>query len=79
MSLGRNKLAIGYKNNDFVFYKNGILVASDSSGTIPTTNDLGIFGVYNGGAGATLSGSMKSTMLWKERLSNTELANLTTI
>jgi hypothetical protein len=79
MNLGRNKLAIGYKNNDCVFYKNGTLIASDSSATIPTTNDLGICNVYNGGAGATLSASVNSAMLWKTRLDNATLATLTTI
>jgi hypothetical protein len=79
MNLGRNKLALAYKLNDCVFYKNGSLIASDTSATIPATNDLGVCGVYNGSSGAQLSASVNQAVLFKTRLTNAELASLTTI
>ena len=77
MNLGRNKLALAYKLNDCVFYKNGSLIASDTSATIPTTNDLGICGTYNGTAGAQLSASVNQAILFPTRLTNDQLADLT--
>jgi hypothetical protein len=79
MNLGRNKLALAYKLNDCVFYKNGFLIASDTSATIPSTNDLGVCGVYNGTSGAQLSASVNQAILFPTRLTNSELASLTTI
>ena len=79
MNLGANKIALAYKLNDCVIYKNGALIASDNVATIPTLNDLGIFGVFNGGGGANLAASLKSAQLYKTRLTNTELASLTTL
>ena len=79
MNLGANKLALAYKLNDCVVYKNGSLIATDTVATIPTLNDLGIFGVFNGGGGANLAASLKSAQLYKTRLTNTELASLTTL
>ena len=79
MNLGQNKLAIAYKLNDCVFYKNGTLIASDTSATIPTTNDLGICGTYNGTSGAQLSASVNQAILFPTRLTNAELATLTTL
>jgi len=79
MNLGRNKLALAYKLNDCVFYKNGSLIASDTSATIPATNDLGVCGVYNGTSGAQLSASVNQAILFPTRLTNAELASLTTL
>ena len=79
MALGRNKLAIAYKSNDCAFYKNGSLVAASTSASIPTTNDLGVCSVYNGSTGAQLSASVNEVLLFQSRLTNTELAQLTTI
>jgi hypothetical protein len=79
MALGRNKLALAYKLNDCVFYKNGSLIASDATCTIPATNALGICGVFDGTGGAQLSASVNSAILFPTRLTNAELISLTTI
>jgi hypothetical protein len=34
------KAAIAYKANDFAFAVNGVIVATDNSGTVPATDDL---------------------------------------
>ena len=79
MALGHNKIAIAYKLNDIVIYKNGSLVASDTTCTIPTTSSFGLTGTYNGVGGAQLAASVNASALWKTRLTNTQLAQLTTI
>ena len=79
MALGRNKIAIGYKLNDMVVYKNGTLLASDTSCTVPATSALGVTGIFNGAGGAQLAASVNQTLLFKTRLTNAELAELTTI
>jgi hypothetical protein len=72
---GRQKIAIAYKSNDFALYRNGTQIQIDSSGTVPTMSaitinhqDLGTTGyLYN------------SAILFPTRLTNAELASLTTI
>ena len=79
MALGHNKIAIGYKLNDMVIYKNGTLIASDATCTVPATNGLGICGTFDGTSGAQLSASVNLAVLFPTRLTNAELAQLTTI
>jgi len=79
MALGRNKIAVGYKLNDMVIYKNGTLVASDATCTVPATSALGVTGIFNGTAGAQLAASVNQVLLFKTRLTNAEMAELTTI
>jgi hypothetical protein len=76
MALGRNKIAVAYKTNDFAVYKNGTLIASDTSCTVPATSSLGIAGRYDG-VGAQLAASVNQALLFKTRLSNADLAALT--
>jgi hypothetical protein len=76
-STGTYKLALAYKNNDIVFYVNGVQVGVDTSATIPTCSrvDLG----QNYANTSQLSDGIKASTLWKTRLTNTQLAQLTTI
>jgi hypothetical protein len=76
--LGRKKIALGYKLNDFVLYIDGVQVATDTSGTIPTTSLLALGYLYIAG-GFELSDSINSNILFKTRLTNAELAQLTTL
>jgi hypothetical protein len=73
----RYKLAIAYKVNDFAFYINGTQVATDNSGTVPTTSQFGF--QYNTIANNLTQRYYNSAALWKERLTNDQLATLTTI
>jgi hypothetical protein len=73
LGTGRFKLAFAYKANDFAFYLNGALVDTDTSGTIPTCDTLDFY--FNSTNGLRIN----SSALWKTRLSNAELATLTTI
>ena len=75
-STGRFKLGIGYKANDFVFYSNGIQLSTDNSGTVPTCNDIVLF---NSAYSQNQALNYNSVQLYKTRLTNTELAQLTTL
>jgi hypothetical protein len=72
----RHKCAVAYKLNDIAFYVNGVQIGLDTSATIPTCSVL----ATNDGGGASLFGrSINQALLFKTRLSNTELAQLTTL
>jgi hypothetical protein len=70
---GRFKIAIAYKSNDFVLYINGTQIGTDTSGSVPTCNKLDLF--YNGEQPFQIN----QAILFKTRLTNAELASLTTI
>ena len=73
----RYKLALAYKQNDFAFYVNGAQVGTDSSGTVPTVSELNFhYQNINDNLGNMIYNQMA---LFKTRLTNAELASLTTI
>lgn len=74
---GTYKLALAYKNNDIVFYINGVQIGTDASATIPTCSrvDLG----HNYAGASQFNDSINNANVWKTRLSNSELETLTTI
>ena len=74
---GNNKFAVAYANNDAVFYLNGTQLASSSSVVVPELSDLYIGS--NSSNSQTIAGEIKQTLLFKTRLTNAELAALTTI
>ena len=72
----RNKIAFAYKNNDFSFYVNGIQVGSQSSGSVPS----GLVNFDFSLAGSEkFEGNVNASALFKNRLSDNQLAKLTTI
>ena len=75
-STGQFKLAIGYKANDFVFYVNGTQIGTDSSGTAPACNDIVL---YNSTFGQSIPLKYNQTLLFKTRLTNAQLAELTAL
>jgi hypothetical protein len=74
VSQGFHKVAIGYANNDFVLYIDGVQIGTDSSGTPPTCSDLFIDQFIDGGLRNV---SKKQALLFKTRLTNAQLAELT--
>jgi len=77
LTSGRHKLAFAYKNNDYVAYVDGTQVHSLISLIVGATSqvDLG-----NNFAGSNVSKQfINSAQLYKTRLTNTELAQLTTL
>ena len=78
LAQGRYKAALVYKANDFAFYVNGSLIGVDTSGTVPTCNALRL---ENYAAVPTYQEKMavNQALLFPTRLTNTQLASLTTI
>ena len=76
LTTGRNKIAIAYKANDFAVALNGTVVWTDSSGSIPTCNNLDF---VDSGIGSNYCYESNAVALWKTRLTNAQLATLTTI
>jgi hypothetical protein len=73
--IGRHKLALAYKANDFALYIDGVQIAIDNSGSIPSLSAL-FFNHQN--IGSTGSNT-NTTAIYKTRLTNAELASLTSI
>jgi len=71
------KIAVGYKLNNIVFYVNGSQVGVDTSATIPATNEINLG--FLGASFTQQKTNINTTALWKTRLTNTQLAQLTTI
>ena len=72
---GRYKCALAYKTNDFALYINGVQIAIDSSGTVGAMSRLQL---GQGVLGASV-GNTNSAVLFPTRLTNAELAQLTTL
>ena len=72
---GLIKAAFAYKANDFAFYINGSQIGTDSSGI---TFGAGVLNELILGFGAQDGAEMKQVLLFDTRLSNTDLATLTT-
>lgn len=72
--IGRYKIAFGYKNNDFVLYINGTQIGTDTSGSVTGLMDyIDLHWTQTG------KNKQNTVALWKTRLTNTQLAQLTTI
>jgi hypothetical protein len=72
-SVGRYKMALAYKANDFAFYVNGVLRGTDSSGSVPTCSRVQM---GNGALGSS-DGKINQAVLFPTRLTNAELQALT--
>jgi hypothetical protein len=73
--LGTHKVAFAYKANDYVCYLDGVQVFTDTSATVPT-----VANVYVGTDGtAPIGGTINQALLFKTRLTNAQLAELTAL
>jgi hypothetical protein len=72
----RYKCAVAYKLNDIAFYVNGALVGTDTAATIPATS---VFATNNGTGSSYFERAINQTLLFKTRLTNAQLAELTTL
>ena len=73
---GRFKVVATYKANEFKLYVNGVLIGTDTSGTLPT---LTTFNLGNIVGGVIQKNNINSATLWKTALTEQECINLTTI
>jgi hypothetical protein len=81
LSVGdRVKIGFAYASNDFVLYINGVQIATDTIGSVPTCANLQV-GTYTGAPSNPIymANKVNQVALFKTRLTNTELAQLTTI
>ena len=69
---GRFKIAAAYKANDFVLYVNGTQVGTDTSGSVPTCSQVGLY-QYNQNQPLKYN----QALLFKTRLTNAQLAEIT--
>jgi hypothetical protein len=69
------KVAMAYKLNDFVMYVNGTQVGTDTSATVPTCDILDL----NFNAPSVNSFAISQALLFKTRLTNAQLAELTSL
>jgi hypothetical protein len=77
-TLDFNKIAVKYKTNDFAIWVNGVEVATDTSGNTPIgLSELSFADGDN--TSNKFFGKTKALAVWKEALSDQELAELTTI
>lgn len=73
---GIYKIAFGYANNDFVFYINGSQIGTDTSGSVPSTNQIHIGSAFSDTL--QFNDRIRSVALYTTRLTNAQLAALTT-
>ena len=71
------KIAIGYKANDFKVYKNGSNTNTETTYTVPES--LTALDNEGGDAGQNIYAGVKQLLLFPTRLTNTQLAELTTL
>jgi hypothetical protein len=76
LTVGRHKCAIAYATNDFVFYVDGVQIGTDTSGT---PNGFSTFGLQYYLSVYTGQQKVNQAAIFKTRLTNAELASLTTI
>ena len=69
------KIGYAYKANDYVLYVNGVQIGTDTSASVPSS----VGTLYVGNIAATEQHPIEQAQLYKTRLSNSELATLTTL
>ena len=72
----RYKAAVGYKQNDIVFYINGVQIGTNLSANIPAADRI----AFDNGAGSSnFTGTVNQSALFPTRLTNAQLAEITTL
>ncbi len=69
------KIAIKYKENDFALWVNGVERATDTNGSVPTV--LNKLSFDRGDGAQDFEGKVKSVVVFKEALTDTQLTALT--
>ena len=77
--LGSHKIAVAYANNDLVVFLDGVQVATDNSISVPACSAVQIGTLEDNSNGAPLGGEINLAVLFPTRLTNAELATLTTL
>ena len=72
-----NKIAVTWKLNEFKFYVNGVLKATDTSGIVPVANTFNQLSFSRGSETNPFYGKVKQLQVYNTSLSDTQLAALT--
>jgi hypothetical protein len=75
---GRHKVAFAYKASEYAAYVDGVQVPTDTSSLVPTTLNS-VFVGCNETTLAPIEGTISQALLFKTRLTNAQLAELTTL
>jgi hypothetical protein len=76
---GTHKIAVAYASNDLKVYIDGVAVVTQTSLSVPPCSVVYV-GTFEDGTGTTpLGGGIAQALLFKTRLSNAQLAELTTL
>jgi hypothetical protein len=73
---GNYKIAVAYKSGDYAIYFNGVSVFTSTEAAVPATSNYYLAVNEEGGVSA-FSGKFSQTLLFKTRLTNAQLAELT--
>ena len=79
LSNGVYKIAVAYANNDFAFYVNGVQIATSTSGLVPACTNVYIGKLETSSSTLFLNDRISAAAIYTTRLSNSELASLTTL
>jgi hypothetical protein len=74
---GTYKFALAYKQNDFAFYVNGQQIGTDTSGTVGATSEF--YFTYAQLSGFSFPLNINQALIFPTRLTNAQLAELTTL
>jgi hypothetical protein len=77
----RIKIAASYKQNDFILYINGTQIGTDTLGNVPTCSNLHLATYAGDPTNETFiaNNGVNLSAFWKTRLTNSQLAQLTTL
>jgi hypothetical protein len=73
------KIAVGYALNDYAFYINGVQVGTDTIALVPACSSIFLGNAETGLAGSNINDRIRAAALYNTRLTNAELAALTTL
>jgi hypothetical protein len=75
----RYKIAFAYKGGDYALYINGVQKRTSTNANVPTVSQFNLSAEGYGASAAIVKNEYNAVALWKTRLTNTQLATLTTI
>ena len=76
---GVYKIALAYAANDFVLYVNGSQIGTDTSGAVPACTDVYLGKLETSSATLQLNDRIRAAAIYPTRLTNSQLASLTTL
>jgi hypothetical protein len=77
-SAGIFKIAIGYALNDYALYINGVQIGTDTLASVPACNVVVLGSVDSLSSGNAFNDRIRAAALYTTRLTNAQLAALTT-